>query len=106
VRPGRLLGTLSISGDYTQTSTRELDIEKGGSAVCTASDLLAISGVACVAASGQTFSTRNEPDGSKPTECDHPTSLRADRGKPRTAISCVSQRAKLDGSALHKAVNR
>jgi len=37
---------------------------------------------------GGTRSTK--PDGSRPTEWNHPTSLSADRGKSRTAISSVS----------------
>ena len=38
-----------------------------------------------------------KPDGSRPTECNHPTSRSGDRGKSRTAISNVLRKAKLDG---------
>src|SRR2546426_12832590 len=48
----------------------------------------------------------HQPDGSRPTEWNHPTSLSRARGKSRTAIVNVSQMAKFDGSALYKAVNR
>ncbi len=51
-------------------------------------------------------SSGTKPDGSRPTAWNHPTSLSGDRGRSRTAISKWAEKAKLDGSALHQAVNR
>jgi len=46
VRPGRSVGALTITGDYTQHADGALIVELGGSAACGAHDVLQVSGAA------------------------------------------------------------